>query len=84
MQEKWRCSGTQVVCTASLVDAYAAMANTAEEHGGMAAAHPLYAALLERALAEVARQHLMKLELLAQVQQAWPSSATPHQLPSKL
>ena len=55
------------MCTASLVDAYSAMANAAEEHWGLAAAHPLYAALLEKVLAEVARQHIMKLEILAQV-----------------
>ena len=56
-----------MMCTPSLVDAYAAMANTAEEHWGLAAAHPLYAALLEKALAEVARQHIARLEALAQV-----------------
>jgi hypothetical protein len=67
MQERWQCSGTRMMCTPSLVDAYAAMANTAEEHWGLAAAHPLYAALLEKALAEAARQHLARLEALAQV-----------------
>ena len=55
------------MCTASLVDSYAAMANTAEEHWRLAAAHPLYAALLEKALAEVARQQIAQLEALAQV-----------------
>ena len=55
------------MCTASLVDSYAAMANTAEEHWRLAAAHPLYAALLEKALAEVARQQISQLEALAQV-----------------
>ena len=59
------------------------MANTAEQHWSLAAAHPLYAALLERVLAEVARQHIMKLELLAQVQQAekaCPCPNVPHPL----
>ena len=55
------------MCTASLVDAYAAMANTAEEHWRLAAAHPLYAALLEKTLAEVAWQQIAQLEALAQV-----------------
>lgn len=70
LQEKWQCSGTSVMCTASLVDAYAAMANAAEEHGALAAAHPLYAAMLERGLAEVAHQHITRLELFAKVRQA--------------
>jgi len=61
------------MCTASLVDAYSAMANAAEEHWGLAAAHPLYAALLEKVLAEVARQHIVKLEILAQVR--WDKDA---------
>lgn len=67
MQEKWQCSGSRVLCTASLVDAYSAMANAAEEHWGVASAHLLYAALLEKVLAEVARQHIIRLEMLAQV-----------------
>ena len=70
LQERWQCTGTSVMCTASLVDAYAAMANTAEEHVALAAVHPLYAAMLEKMLVEVAHQHITKLEQLAQVQQA--------------
>ena len=60
------------MCTASLVDSYAAMANTAEEHWRLAAAHPLYAALLEKALAEVARQQIAQLEAIAQVSERLP------------
>ncbi len=70
LQERWQCSGTPVMCTASLVDAYAAMADTAEEHGTLAAVHPSYAAMLERVLVQVAHQHVTKLEAFAQVQQA--------------
>ena len=57
----------QSLCSWSLVELYRAMGSSVEAHKAVLAAHPMYANLMERALAKVVLQHVTTLEKFCQV-----------------
>lgn len=57
----------QSLCSWSLVELYRAMESSVEAHKAVLAAHPMYANLMERALAKVVLQHVTTLEKFCQV-----------------
>ena len=59
--------GLQSLCSWSLVELYRALESSVEAHKAVLAAHPMYANLMERALAKVILQHVTTLEKFCQV-----------------
>lgn len=57
----------QSLCSWSLVELYRALESSVEAHKAVLAAHPMYANLMERALAKVVLQHVTTLEKFCQV-----------------
>lgn len=64
--------GVQSLCSWSLVELYRALESSVEAHKAVLAAHPMYANLMERALAKVVLQHVTTLEKFCQVHTAHP------------
>lgn len=62
--------GVQSLCSWSLVELYRALESSVEAHKAVLAAHPMYANLMERALAKVVLQHVTTLEKFCQVDTA--------------
>lgn len=59
--------GVQSLCSWSLVELYRALESSVEAHKAVLAAHPMYANLMERAIAKVVLQHVTTLEKFCQV-----------------
>lgn len=57
----------QSLCSWSLVELYRAFGSSVDAHKAVLAAHPMYANLMERALAKVVLQHVTTLEKFCQV-----------------
>lgn len=63
----------QSLCSWSLVELYRAFGSSVDAHKAVLAAHPMYANLMERALAKVVLQHVTTLEKFCQVLPHSPS-----------
>ena len=63
----WAVLHVQSLCSCSLVELYRALGSSVEAHKAVLAAHPMYANLMERALAKVVLQHVTTLEKFCQV-----------------
>ena len=61
------CYALQSLCSWSLVELYRALGSSVDTHKAVLAAHPMYANLMERALAKVVLQHVTTLEKFCQV-----------------
>ncbi|DBA94911.1 hypothetical protein WJX77_007238 [Trebouxia sp. C0004] len=68
-QEQWQpYSSGQSLCSWSLVELYRALGSSVDAHKAVLAAHPMYANLMERALAKVVLQHVTTLEKFCQAE----------------
>ncbi|KAL3163210.1 hypothetical protein ABBQ32_009612 [Trebouxia sp. C0010 RCD-2024] len=68
-QEQWQpYSSGQSLCSWSLVELYRTLESSVEAHKAVLAAHPMYANLMERALAKVVLQHVTTLEKFCQAE----------------